>query len=396
MTFPQQYDKGLSGCQQTLDQQALGMGYGMTTQVHIQSKLKNDIWLHSRNFDIFYFQVIGLFCLLLIIPYKIFGDSAILPIYNFYLIFFGMPHNYLTWQIIFPKNVRQTYNFSIIKQTAIVCFLLCLILPFEKDSDLSNWILSLITYSSLWHAYRQHHGICKIYDVIQSKKNADTSIFKDRHIINVAFGLSLGGVVIWAFTHPKILFLLSADDLYHLIYPRLSMSFFYVYTLFTIILTIYGLKRCIWDRIVNHKFVPWPQLGLMLMAFLTFVGPYFFIPIQALPVAVAIGTIFHNIQYFVFVWIFEKNRSMELMKQMPGTKLTKSQNWTTKGAAFKYFGTALGFSAVVIFLYLILPRSIAMVFIYFLAFAHYLIDGHIWKSHHNSMLTSTLHRMAQQ
>lgn len=353
---------------------------------------KNELWMVNRKFDLFFFQFTGLLCLILIVPYLLWGQASVIPIYNFYLVFFGLPHNFLTWAHIFPKNVRGSYNLELIMQAAIICFAFCILIPFVRHTELENWILSIITYASLWHSYRQHHGICKIYDAIQSERTKDYSVFADRKAINLFLGLGLHTVLIWAFTKEHIPFLLSADAMYELIYPRLPWWLFEVYVAITCAVGIWGLKRCLWDRYHAGKFLPWPQLGLIAVSLATYVVPYLFVPIEAIPVSVAIGTIFHNIQYFVFVWIAEKYRAKELReKEIPlqsWQKIIHDQRWKS------FLGISLFYSFAIIVLFSLIPTSAGLVLIYFLAFAHYIIDGLIWRRQNNKLLSPTLKRMA--
>jgi hypothetical protein len=353
---------------------------------------KNDLWMVNWKFDTFYFQVTGLLCLLLIVPYQIWGQASVIPIYNFYLVIFGLPHNFLTWAHFFPSNVRSAFNMAVISQAALICLALCIIIPFVRHTDLENWILSIITLASLWHAYRQHHGICKIYDSIQAHRTGDSSIFADRLAINWFLGLGLHTVLIWAFTKDKIPFLLTADAMYELVYPRLPWWLFEAYLVVTAVALVWGLKRCVYDRHRAGKHIPWPQLGLIAVAITTYVVPYVFVPIEAIPLSVAIGTIFHNIQYFVFVWIAEKHRATELVHQQIALqgwqKIVHTRKWKS------FLGITLFYSFAIIILFTLIPTSAGLVMIYFLAFSHYIVDGLIWRRENNKLLGPTIRRLA--
>jgi hypothetical protein len=353
---------------------------------------KNTLWMVNWKFDVFYFQITGLLCLLLSLPYQFWGQAAVVPIYNFYLIIFGLPHNFLTWAHFFPKNVRSDFNTALIGQAAMMCFALCILIPFVRHTDLENWILTGITVSSLWHAYRQHHGICKIYDSIQAQRTGDYSIFADRCAINLFLALGLHTVVIWAFTHERIPFLLTTESMYELIYPRIPWWLFETYLVVTGISLVWGLKRCLYDRYRAGKHLPWPQLGLIAVAVITYVIPYLFVPIEAIPVSIAIGTIFHNIQYFAFVWLAEKNRAKELVhREIPlegWQKIVHERRWKT------FLSITLFYSFAIIVLFSLIPTSAGLVLIYFLAFAHYIVDGLIWRRENNKWLSPTLKRMA--
>lgn len=354
--------------------------------------VKHNLWMKSFSFDLFFLVANGFLCLFLLIPYMLFGDDAIFPIYNFYLVFFGLPHNFLTWVTIFPQSARNNFNIPKIFAAGIVCFLICLMLPLSSSTSLNNWILSFISYYSLWHGYRQHYGICKVYDSIQAKRFNDNSIFEDRKWLNLGFGLSLFAVLVWAFTHENFIYLLSSTESYSMVYPLIPKNIFYYYTILSAVIFLYGLKIAIYDRAKNNKFVPWPQFILMITALCCYVVPYFFIPVSAMPLAVAIATIFHNIQYFGFVWLYERERSDEFKNlKLP---MSAPQSWALNNNWGKYFGLALVYSLTIIGLYFLFPKAIALTFLYFLSLSHYIIDGYIWRRDQNKMLGQIFNKIA--
>ena len=360
--------------------------------LHMAKGKSIDFWIIGPVFDIIIFQITGLLCLLLIIPYKIWGAASVIPIYNFYLIFFGMPHNFLTWAHILPKNIRSSLNIALIRNSAFACFALCALIPWVRGLIIENWILSLITYASLWHAYRQHHGICKVYDAVQSQRTNDMTIFNDRKYLNIFLGLALHTVLVWAFTHSKIPFLLSSDAMYELVYVQVPWVIFKIYILITLIFGTLAIKQSVYDRIKNKKYVPWPQIGLIFSALLTYIIPYIFIPLEAIPVSVAIGTIFHNIQYIAFVYVAEKHRAHELVDK--GASLHPWQRFISLGKYKTYLAISLAYSFFIIALYMMMPTNFALVMIYFVALAHYIIDGHIWKRENNTMMSPIIRRLA--
>jgi hypothetical protein len=350
------------------------------------------LWMKNKTFDLFFFQLSGVLCLLLLLPYVVFGSSVIFPIYNFYLVFFGLPHNYMTWATLLPESSRKTFHMEPIYFAAIACLIVVLLIPLTTGTEFNDWILSLISYYSFWHAYRQHHGICKVYDAIQAKRYNDYSIFSDRKPMNLFFGLAANAVLVWAFTHPKIKYLLSADEFYQLIYPQVPENIYYLYLTATAVVGIWALKTSIWNRRKQGKFIPWPQLILMITAVATYIVPYFFISLEAMPLAVAIGTIYHNIQYFGFVWLFEQHRSREQMKNQ--NRLSWPQKLVYERSWVKYFSVALMYSFVVVTFYLVAPHQAGLSLIYFLGFAHYVIDGYIWKKDNNRLLNPVVNRIS--
>lgn len=358
------------------------------------------LWMKSRKFDLAFFQLSGIVFLLFLIPYLAFGDSVVFPIYNFYLVFFGLPHNYLTWATIFPKQSQQSFNMQPVIAAIGICAVLSILIPITRGISLNDWILSFISYYSLWHAYRQHHGICKIYDSIQAKRFQDPTIFDDRKILNLFFGLASFSVVVWAFTHERIDYLLSSDEKYQLIYPVIPMNLFYAYCAITSFVGVWAVKKSVFDRAAKKKFIPYPQLVLMFIALLTYIVPYLFIPITAMPLAVAIATMYHNVQYFGFIWLFENSRGKEIEKAASGEEFKSYPLKLAAGGRWKtYFALAFIYSLLIVVFYKITPSQVGLTFIYFLGISHYIVDGIIWKRTNNKhvsvMISALTHRSSE-
>lgn len=353
----------------------------------------NHFWLKNSFFDLMLFQLSALFCLAFVIPWYIWGQGATIPVYNIYLIFFGIPHNFLTWSSFVGKHSDQDYQLKPVITAASVCAVICIMMYLNPATELESWILSVITYASLWHAYRQHHGICKVYDSVQSERLGDRRIFEDRKLLNLGFGLCIFSSLVWLFTHEDVKFLLSAEDQYKLVYPRVSFDFFVTWLSFSVAIFVSGLLRLWYLRRKHKLWMPWPQLILMVMALATYSIPFILLPIEALPIGVAIATMFHNIQYFGFVWIFEKTRgSLRSAEKKP---LRLMERWAVGKKWHLFLGIALIYSLFMVGFYGVSHSRLILVAIYFLAFAHYIIDGLIWKPNVNLKLTAVIKSLAK-
>ncbi len=350
------------------------------------------VWLENSQREKYVMIYSGVFCLVMILPYFSHGEASVIPVYNFYLLLFGMPHNYLTWASIFSGGGTPLLTSRAFWIPIGVAFLAVVGLMGFPNGTVEVAILNLITYVSLWHAYRQHHGICKVYDAVQAQRMGDSSIFSDRKILNVFLLFSLFSVLIWAFTQEEVRFLLSADAQYNLWYPRLPHRFFVLWVVVTAVLGIWGVKRAYWDRWRQGKYLPIPQGATMLVATLTYVVPYFYLPLSALPISIAIGTMYHNIQYFGFVWLYEKNYAH--VRQAEGGDLSHLQTISYQGDWKRYFSYAFLYSLSIFLLYGLLPHHWMLPVIYFLAFSHYLVDGVMWQKKHNGNLSPVLRRLA--
>ena len=78
------------------------------TQEILQNKINfKNLWLGNLKFDLTFFHLSGVLSLFLLFFYLWKGNEVIFPIYNFYLIFFGIPHNYLTWATLLPGLLHE-------------------------------------------------------------------------------------------------------------------------------------------------------------------------------------------------------------------------------------------------------------------------------------------------
>jgi hypothetical protein len=349
-------------------------------------------WLSGPLFDLALLILPGLACLLLVLPFVWYGPVVVMPIYTAYLVLFGLPHNYLTWATILPRQSRQALNWELVRTMFLSSLALCALIPLSQGTEFCDWVLSAIALLSIWHVYRQHHGIAKIYDAVQSKRSGDSSIFVDRGLLSLFFGLASLGVLVWVFTHRDVSFLMSSDERYVFVHPVVPWRIYQLYMSITGAIGLVGLKRAVFDRIRAGKSVPVPQLALMTSALASFWGPYLFIPLSAMPLAMAIATIFHNIQYFGFVWLYERGRCEELARE--GGTLALPQRLAAEGRWRPYLAWALAFSFAVIAAYAAFPHRLGMFLIYFIGVSHYLVDGSIWRNRDNRHLGRALGRIS--
>jgi hypothetical protein len=349
-------------------------------------------WLVSRRYDVLFFQVSALLSLALVLPYWLWASKVVQPLYVFYLLFFGLPHNYLTWATIFPATPRRSMNTSVVYSIAAAVFVACLAIPLTAGSPANDWVLSAAAYISFWHAYKQHDGICRVYDAVQIRRTGDKHLASDRRSSRVFLALGLHGVFAWAFTRSTIPFRFTNDERWMLIHPRVPDWFFQLYVAVTCAVGAYAAKRLIWDRLRRRAFVPVPQIGVIAAAIVSYAAPFFVVKMDDIPLSIAIGTMYHNIQYYGFVWMFERRRASQWARQ--GAPLQMPQRLAARGAWAGYFGMALVYSAIIGVLYQFLPRAAGLVLVYTVTVSHYLVDGFVWRRKHNRDVAPTFESIA--
>src|SRR4051794_30782692 len=100
-----------------------------------QPKARLNLWLGTARYDVGLFQISAILALVLILPYKFFGPSVVLPIYGAYMLIFGLPHNYLTWASTLPQSTRQGLNWELVIGSVVAAFAICALIPFSKGSS---------------------------------------------------------------------------------------------------------------------------------------------------------------------------------------------------------------------------------------------------------------------
>jgi hypothetical protein len=111
-----------------------------------------------------------------------------------------------------------------------------------------------------------------------------------------------------------------------------------------------------------------------------------------MPVALAISTIFHSVQYFGFVWLYERKRTEDLPRYE--ALLGVPQRFARAGHWKQFFSLGLIFSSAVSFLYASLPQQAGAFVIYFIAASHYLVDAYLWSRGTNTAMPRVIDRLA--
>ncbi len=365
----------------------------MTSAESSPTETRN-LWLRSPGYDLSFFVLSGFASLLLVGAYPLFGPACVAPIFGIHVAFFSLPHHFLTWSALAPRRVRELNAQSLVLGMLTISLVWCAAIPLSSGTALNDWLLTGLALLAIWHLYRQHHGICKVYDAVQARRTGDASVFRDRRSSNVLLALGSFSMVVWLFTHPHVEYRLSDTDHYTVIHPVLPDWVFHAYLVLMAFSAIWTVERCVLARRRAGKLIPWPQLAIIVTAMLVSGLPFFVVPASAIPLVIAIASLYHILQYFGFVWVFEGHRSAVLAEE-PGTSLAWPQRFALQGQWVRYFGAAMLYSSVLIAIYAIDPQRVGLVLIYVSNVAHYLVDGVIWSGRRNRSLGPSIAHIAR-
>lgn len=351
-------------------------------------------WLRSAPYDLGFFVASGFATLLLVLAYPLFGPGCVAPIFGIHVAFFSLPHHFLTWSALAPARVRRLNAQPLVLGLIAVSLAWCAAIPLTRGAAVNDWLLTALALLAIWHLYRQHHGICKVYDAVQARRFQDPSIFVDRTSSNVLLALGSFSMLVWLFTHERLEYRLSETDHYTIIHPVLPYVVFQVYVALMVVAALWTLERCVLARRRAGKHVPWPQLAIVATATLVSGLPFFVVPTSAIPLVIAIASLYHIVQYFGFVWLFERHRSAVLAEDRAAPALAWPQRSALEGRWRTYFGAAFAYSAALLVIYFLDPQRIGLVLIYVSNVAHYLVDGVIWSGRRNRSIGPSVAHIA--
>lgn len=346
---------------------------------------KESIWLHSRAFDLIFFHLSALGMLILLIPYYIWGHSIIYAVYAVQSLLGGIPHTYLTGLILRSSEARRHLRLSAMWTVSGISLVSALLIWFYRERPISDLIMSFIFYMAAWHSYRQNHGISKIYDYVIAQRTGDETLKNDMKPLYWFYGLAINTVIIASFTLPEIKYQLRPGWMTYLIYPHIPPVVLRGYLLLTLAVGLWAFKRTVLDRLKNNRPLPVPQLTLTGVSLVAFFIPYLLLPLSDYILLWMLPTLAHNIQYFAFVWLFEKKRAeLNVAAAVPLEGLTRfaaGRSWV------RFYIIPLALALITVAAGSWIPDGPFIAFIQFWVLFHYLGDAVIWKRSFNSAVS---------
>lgn len=340
-------------------------------------------WLRSKRYDLLLFHLSVFVGFVALIPYYKWGINAAFLLYVAQSIVAGGPHVYLTMVTLASREARRNLNMTAVVLTFLFSLLLAALVVIYKGEPTSNILISLIFFLAAWHSYRQHYGISKIYDYVIGHRAQDATLAQDMKPLYLFYGLAMNFLVIYAFSIPKVPYIIARGWQIDLWYPKLPLEMIYAYVIMTALVGVWAVKKSVYDRIRNGKVLPLPQLLIMGFTLVAALLLYFILPPEAYMLMWIIPTLGHNIQYFGFVWLFETKR-VEIIGSEKGLvdgplKLVQKTKWVG------YFGISYAATLLVLAISFVLGYQTLSVFITYIATVfHYVGDGVLWKKSLNS------------
>jgi len=143
--------------------------------------------------------------------------------------------------------------------------------------------------------------------------------------------------------------------------------------------------RLLWARHVAGKPLPTAHLVSALTSGLSYLVAFACVPAQDYLLTLAIFISFHDLQYFGFVWHFQRRRAERLADE--GVALDPIHRWAGANQWGRYFGLAFAFSLGLVALLSAMPTTAGLTIVVFHNTLHYLMDGWIWKRQNHATLS---------
>lgn len=331
----------------------------------IAAPYKDQKWIISPAADIFFFIGTPFLCLVTLLPLRGYFDSHTIAFYA--LALFATGHHLPG----FMRAYGDPDLFNTFKEKFIVAPLVVLaVVAYAQVASLHGLFLMVLVWE-IWHLFMQHYGIMRIYD-------AKNKIFS-RVNARLDWLLSLCAFLTVVLYSPEYLYRILDHNLkvgLPLLPVGLMNGLKQALLVFSLGVGAAYLGNLAY-RFVKRQPISLPKVAVM--ATTLFIIWYAWIHIRDLTIGYAAFAVFHDIQYFAIVWIY--NNSLVKRGQ---TSVLLRKFFTVRSlpiiGAYVLVSFAYGsINALEGFFRSDTALTIIQVFVISSTILHYYFDGFIWK-----------------
>ncbi|HIL10894.1 MAG TPA: tetratricopeptide repeat protein, partial [Candidatus Latescibacteria bacterium] len=323
-------------------------------------------WIISPFSDLFFFIGTPLLCLVTMLPLRGFVDSQTIAFYA--LALFATGHHLPG----FMRAYGDPELFSTFKEKFVIAPVVVLFVTALAQFNTLHGLFLMVLVWEVWHLFMQHYGIMRIYD-------AKNKIFA-RLNARLDWAMTLCAFVTVVIYSPEYFHrILDHNQRVGLPFPSVELTFFLKDLLFYFTMTVFvAYLANIVHRMVTGQKVSLPKVAVM--ATTVFIIYYGWIHINDLVIGYAAFAVFHDIQYFAIVWVYNNN----LVKRQERTTKVLRTFFTTRTlpilAAYMLVSFAYGsINMMEGFLKSEQAINIIEIFVITSTILHYYFDGFIWK-----------------
>lgn len=349
--------------------------------------LAGGYWLFGRRADLGWFGWSLLIPLAVYLgPYAHWGHPAVWPLYLLYVVGFATPHTWLTYAVTLPGSARRLYDPRSFWHPLAATAVIAALVPLSQWYGGWDALFTAVTLLGFYHIGKQHLGILRIYDAKYAQVYDDPTIFAAMRPFHALWVLAFTLPVFYVWLSPSLSVVVDRQA-FTLLSPHLPG---WALTPLLVAMAWYGATtlRHLWQRRLEGKPLPTAHLVSALTSGLSYLIAFAVVPPDDYLLTLAIFISFHDLQYFGFVWHFQRQRAARL--QAAGTGLDVIHRWALADQWGRYFGLAFAFSLALVGVLSAVPTTAALTIVVFHNTLHYLMDGWIWKRQHHPTLSQDL------
>jgi len=323
-------------------------------------------WIISPFSDLFFFIGTPLLCLVTMLPLRGFVDSQTIAFYA--LALFATGHHLPG----FMRAYGDPELFSTFKEKFVIAPVVVLFVTVLAQFNTLHGLFLMVLVWEVWHLFMQHYGIMRIYD-------AKNKIFS-RLNARLDWAMTLCAFVTVVIYSPEYFHrILDHNQRVGLPFPSVEWTFFLKELLFYFTMTVFAAYLAnLVHRTVTGQKISLPKMAVM--ATTVFIIYYGWIHINDLVIGYAAFAVFHDIQYFAIVWVYNNN----LVKRQERTTKVLRTFFTTRTlpilAAYMLVSFAYGsINMMEGFLKSEQAINVIEIFVITSTILHYYFDGFIWK-----------------
>ena len=323
-------------------------------------------WIISPFGDLFFFIGTPLLCLVIMLPMRSLFDSQTIAFYA--LALFATGHHLPG----FMRAYGDPALFSTFKEKFLVAPVVVLVVTALAQFNTLHGLFLLVLVWEIWHLFMQHYGIMRIYDAknkVFSKINARL----DWLMTLCAF------ITVVVYSPEYFHRILDHNQKVGLPFPSTALTFLFKDILFYLAMAVLiAYLANLVHRATTGQKISLPKVAVM--ATTVFIIYYGWIHINDLVIGYAAFAVFHDIQYFAIVWVYNNN----LVKRQERTTKVLRPFFTTRPlpilAAYILVCFAYG-SINMMEGFLKSEQAIKAIEIFVITstLLHYYFDGFIWK-----------------
>lgn len=327
--------------------------------------------------DLLFYGVVPLALFAAMVPAaSLLGPQGPLWVYLFNTVAFGLPHNMLTWGLLFPAEGRARYDLrGVLLWPSILTLALMVPTVLSQETPLFAWALSVNICLAYYHITRQHMGLLRMADGRYLQAAPGATVEGVGRPLAQAVAATAFAAFAWKAT--------GGPMSLGVVLEPMRFAFWPVPAWLPAAATLYAAGALGWAGLglwrLHRAGAPWPRMHLLLA------GPMLFnlvsaamLPNDAFYLTLALVSACHNLQYLGFVYTHHHLRTQDLTGSLDLLGgLARARRLLPYAGALLAAGIAYA-----TFCTTVLPPRWGSACLMTFMTIHYFVDGAMWRRAH--------------